>query len=140
MAPANLANLANLAAHGLISDKLSNADRLGLIASLQGAAPFFEGMASALGLSDVQRYSNWLKSIENVFGNKAEFNDFLGAHIINSLKDPREILAIVDAGYLDPLKSSGKINAVALIEKTIEDYRRSYPDNQVSEIIFSKIN
>jgi len=129
-----------MAANSGISDGMSGSEVNAVTAKLRENVPEFGGSIGDVGLSDVYRYSNWLRSIESVYNNSNDFGDFLNDHILGGLKDPREIFAVIDAGYYNQLKLAGKTEVIAFIDKNVNDYRRSYPNNQAAAIIFSKID
>ena len=101
--------------------------------------PDFPYEISMLGSSDVYRYENWLKSLEQFYG-KDDFLSYLDKFVLSEAKEPREFFALIDGGYYQELISAGKNNSVNFIDRATREYVNSYPKNGVALRIYQKKN
>lgn len=101
--------------------------------------PAFTTDMSTISMSDVYRYENWLASSEKYY-TQGNYVDYLDNFVLHKAEEPREFFALIYSGDYDRLVGAGKLKSVAYINKVVNDYTTSYPDNSVAKMILEKIS
>lgn len=115
---------------------LEASDRTRIFNKLMEIKPVFSGHVSELGMAEVYRYENWMKSLENVYPGR-DFETFVYEKIVANAPEPRDFIALKYSGYLKRLRDGSKNFDLTRVDKVLADYKNFYSDNDAANIILN---
>lgn len=128
----------HMATNSGIYEGMSAVERADVLGLLKDSRPQFDVNVGELGLVNVYRYENWLQSIKMFQGNENNFYTYLNDLVSTGLKDPREVVAMMYTIPKNELESHLRGDSVSRLRTVANDYKESYPNNQVSNFVFRK--
>ncbi|MCW0399108.1 hypothetical protein NB688_002510 [Xanthomonas sacchari] len=115
---------------------LGASDKTLMFNKLLGSKPVFSGHVSELGMSEVYRYENWMKSLENVYPG-SDFENFVYEKVVANAPEPRDFIALKYSGYLERLRNGSRRFDLTKVDRILADYKKFYSGNDAANIILN---